>query len=151
MKCPFCHNQETRVTNSRTTDRDEIIRRRRECRKCLKRFTTLEKIEESLLFVVKKDGHQEIFDRHKLLSGLLRAVEKRPISREQCEKLIDKIEANIKNQFSAEITSRSLGELVLKELKRLDKVSYIRFASVYREFKDLSEFTKELEGLSADR
>ncbi|MCK4496656.1 MAG: transcriptional repressor NrdR [Candidatus Aenigmarchaeota archaeon] len=147
MKCPYCSNQNTRVMDKRETEDSNVTRRRRECLNCKKRFTTYERVETLDLTIVKKDGKRENFDRHKLMSGLLKACEKRPIPREKIEKIIDGVEAKLRAHKKTEIDSRFIGELVMKKLKKLDKVAYIRFASVYREFTDLDSFKKEMEKL----
>lgn len=147
MKCPFCNNQSTIVVDKRPNDSLEVNRRRRECTKCEKRFTTYERIEWSNPTVVKKDGRREQFDRNKVLSGMLKACEKRPISRDVIEKAVDEIENDIRDKKKNEIPSKYIGELVMKKLKSIDKVAYIRFASVYREFTDLASFEKELKML----
>ncbi len=146
MKCPYCGNADTKVTDKRDSE-EGVTRRRRECLKCEKRFTTYERVENIDLAVVKKDGAREKFDRKKLLSGIQKACEKRPVSPEQIEGAVDAIEAEIRKMDSTEIQSKELGELVMKKLRALDKVAYIRFASVYREFADLETFQKELEKL----
>ena len=147
MKCPYCSNPNTRVVDKRESGEPGVTRRRRECLKCEKRFTTYERIETLGLTIVKKNGGRENFDRHKLLMGLLKACEKRPIPREKIEKIVDDIEAKLRVHKKTEMDSRFIGELVMKKLKRLDKVAYIRFASVYREFTDLDSFKKEMEKL----
>ncbi len=147
MKCPFCGSLETRVVDSRATDSDDAIRRRRECIQCSQRFTTFERIEEISLTVVKKDGTSEPFNRGKLLAGLGRATVKRQVTAARLEKVVLDIETQLKNEFKYEISSNELGEMVLRHLKNIDKVAYIRFASVYREFKDVDEFMAELEKL----
>ena len=147
MKCPYCSNLNTKVVDKRESGEPGVTRRRRECLKCGKRFTTYERIETLGLTIVKKSGVRENFDRHKLLAGLLKACEKRSIPREKVEKIIDDIEAKLREHKKTEVDSRFLGELVMKKLKSLDKVAYIRFASVYREFTDLESFKKEMEKL----
>jgi transcriptional repressor NrdR len=149
MRCPFCGSTETKVTDSRTTDSGDAIRRRRECLECSQRFTTFERLEETPITVVKKGGEREPFDRSKVMAGLLRASVKRHISREQLEALISDLESDLRNQFKYEITAKRLGEMILDRLRTLDKVAYVRFASVYREFQDIEEFTSELEKLQA--
>lgn len=147
MKCPFCGSAESKVIDKRETDNDECTRRRRECLTCQKRFTTYERVELASLIVIKKDGVRQQFDRQKMLSGLIRACEKRPISHQQLEKVADEIETELRNQGTPEISSISIGEKVMEKLKGLDEVAYIRFASVYREFADLTSFEKELKTL----
>jgi len=147
MKCPFCGNLDSKVIDSRLTEDSESIRRRRECEKCAKRFTTYERLETQPIMVVKKDCTRQPYDRNKILGGLIRACIKRNIGIEILEKIADDIELEIRNSTSFEITSEGIGDLVLRRLKNLDKVAYIRFASVYRHFANIEEFTKELEVL----
>src|SRR3989344_3329132 len=142
MKCPYCYHEETRVINKRETEEALTTRRRRECTKCKKRFTTYERIETDLI-VVKKDGGREKFSREKLKTGSLKAIEKRHIPLEEVEKMLNNIEAILRSKSSAEIGSQVIGELVMKKLKSLDQVAYIRFASVYRQFEDPSSFLEE--------
>ncbi len=147
MKCPSCGYIDSKVVDSRPTE-DSSIRRRRECLECHKRFTTYEIIDEVPIFVVKKRGGKEIFDPNKIITGLHRACYKRPVTDEQLEELVADIEADISNSLKSEITSSELGEMVMERLRALDEVSYVRFASVYREFKDLDTFLKELKDLA---
>ena len=147
MKCPFCGFEESKVIDSRPTDEGERIRRRRECIKCAKRFTTYEIIESVPIIVVKKDKSREPFDRQKLFNGLLRACEKRPVSLSQIDTVVNDIELTIQNSLDREVTSVYIGELAMDKLKGLDEVAYVRFASVYRSFTDITSFTKELEKL----
>jgi len=147
MKCPYCGYIEDRVIDSRPTDEGSAIRRRRECSKCLKRFTTYEKVESLPIMVIKKDKSRQAFDREKLLNGILRACEKRPVSIEQLEKLVDDIESQIHNSLQREVTSKDIGEMVMAKLKNLDEVAYVRFVSVYRQFKDINTFMDELRKL----
>ncbi|MBR3289482.1 MAG: transcriptional repressor NrdR [Clostridia bacterium] len=140
MKCPFCSHAESKVIDSRPTDDDNSIRRRRECLACGQRFTTYEVVEKMPIIVVKRDASREEFDREKLLRGLLRACEKRPVSVEDLEKVVDRIEANIQNSLEREVPSTQIGEYAMQELKAIDEVAYVRFASVYRHFKDVSSF-----------
>lgn len=147
MKCPYCGFADTKVLDSRDAEELEITRRRRECEKCEKRFTTYERVEMIDLTILKKDGTKEPFKREKVLNGLKKACEKRPISTEQIEKAADEIERELRKKASTEIQSKTVGELVMKKLIKLDKVAYIRFASVYREFKDLDEFKQEVEDI----
>ena len=149
MKCPFCGHQEDKVVDSRASAEGIAIRRRRECLACSRRFTTYEHIEEQRLMVIKKDGRREPFDRHKLLSGLTRACEKRPISMEQLERLADEVEQDLSRQFDSEVPSSAIGERVMKRLHELDPVAYVRFASVYREFKDAEQFMREIKDVLA--
>ena len=145
MRCPFCAHSKTRVTETRETS-EEVTRRRRECLKCKKRFTTYERVELALM-VIKKNGFRESFDRQKVRIGLLKACEKRPISQERINACADDIEVKLRKKGRSEVSSREIGELIMKLLKRLDKVAYVRFASVYREFTDLSSFQEELKSL----
>ena len=147
MKCPFCGYEESRVIDSRPTDEGERIRRRRECLKCQKRFTTYEIIESLPVIVIKKDKSREVFNRDKLLNGLMRACEKRPVSIDMLEHIIDEIEATLQNSLDREVTSERIGELVMDKLKGVDEVAYVRFASVYRLFKDIGTFMSELNKL----
>lgn len=144
MKCPYCNFLESKVVDSRPTDEGERIRRRRECLSCNKRFTTYEIIETTPLMVIKKDKSREGFDRNKLLAGMLRACEKRQVSLAQLEEAVGNIEADIQNTLDREITSVRIGELAMRELKNVDEVAYVRFASVYRHFKDINSFMDEL-------
>ena len=147
MRCPFCNCDDTKVTDSRATDDGKAIRRRRECLACGKRFTTYEMIEEVPLVVIKKNGMRELFDGNKILNGLLRASNKRTISRKQLEDVVASVERTIRNSFAQEVQSVRIGELVLDGLRHIDEVAYIRFASVYREFADLDSFMAELKRL----
>ena len=147
MKCPYCAFEESKVIDSRPTDEGERIRRRRECLKCGKRFTTYEIIESLPIIVIKKDKTREVFDRDKLMTGLLRACQKRPVSVDELEKLVADIEASLHNSLDREVTSDRIGELVMEKLKALDEVAYVRFASVYRQFKDINTFMEELNKL----
>ena len=147
MRCPFCGHDETKVVDSRTSESQDAIRRRRECLSCGERFTTYERREEMPLMVVKKDGSVEPFDRAKLLRGLMVATAKRHVSVDQLEHLIDDIESDLHNALTYEMSSSQLGDMVLRRLRALDKVAYIRFASVYKEFQDLDEFTSELKNV----
>ncbi len=147
MKCPFCAFEESKVIDSRPTDEGERIRRRRECIKCGKRFTTYEIIESVPILVIKKDKSREVFDRNKLLSGMMRACEKRQVTIETLENAVDEIEANLQNSLDREVTSIHIGELAMDKLKDIDEVAYVRFASVYRHFKDINAFMDELSAL----
>ena len=147
MRCPFCKSADTKVTDSRATDDGNAIRRRRECQKCGRRFTTYEMIEEVPLVVIKKGGSRELFDRNKILNGLLRACNKRMVTMQQLDGIVSKVERNIRNSLAQEVTSVKIGEMVLDELKAVDQVAYIRFASVYRQFADLDSFMAELKRL----
>jgi transcriptional repressor NrdR len=144
LKCPFCEFDETKVIDTRPTDEGRTIRRRRECINCGKRFTTYEKIENIQMVVVKKDKTRELFDRGKILNGIIRACEKRPIALKDIESITDNIEKKLQNAMDNEITTDQIGEIVMDELKNLDDVAYVRFASVYRQFKDINTFMDEL-------
>lgn len=150
MKCPFCGFIEDKVIDSRPTDEGSAIRRRRECTKCARRFTTYEKVESLPLMVIKKDKSRQPFNRDKLMNGLLRACEKRPISINDLEKLVENIETQIHNSLQREVTTEEIGELVMAKLKNMDEVAYVRFASVYRQFKDINTFMDELRKLLRD-
>ncbi len=147
MKCPFCSFEESKVIDSRPTDEGEKIRRRRECLNCGKRFTTYEQIESLPIMVIKKDSTREVFSREKLLKGMLHACQKRPVSIDELDAIIDDIEATIQNSLDREVTSEKIGELVMEKLKGVDEVAYVRFASVYRQFKDINTFMSELNKL----
>ena len=151
MKCPFCDELEDKVVDSRMAKEGEVIRRRRECLGCKRRYTTYERVEEILPMVVKKDGRRESFDRTKILAGLKKACEKRPISTATIEVVTDLIEKRIQEMGETEIESRIVGEELMKELHQLDQVAYVRFASVYREFKDIDQFMDELKTLAQQR
>lgn len=151
MKCPFCGYEESKVIDSRPTDEGERIRRRRECIACSKRFTTYEIIESLPLIVVKKDKSRQSFDRNKLLNGMLRACEKRPVSIETLERAVDEIETSLQNSLDREVTSQKIGELSMDKLKDIDEVAYVRFASVYRQFRDINTFMDELAKLLKER
>ena len=144
MKCPFCGSLESKVVDSRPTEDGERIRRRRECLECSKRFTTFEVVETTPIMVKKKDGSIQAFNRDKLLNGMVKSCEKRKVSREALEKVVDSIEYKIVNSLTNEISSMELGEMVMEELKKLDEVAYVRFASVYRQFSDINTFMEEL-------
>jgi transcriptional repressor NrdR len=147
MKCPFCDYEDTKVIDSRHTEEGHAIRRRRECEKCNKRFTTYEKVEEVILMVIKKDGSRETFDRGKVMNGIIKACEKRPVPIAEIEKIVDDIERGLNNMMEKEVKSTFIGELIMDRLKDLDEVAYVRFASVYRQFTDINTFVKEIEGL----
>lgn len=147
MKCPYCFYGESRVIDSRPTDEGEKIRRRRECLQCRKRFTTYEVVETTPIMVVKKDKTREAFDRNKMLSGLMRACEKRPVSAQTLEQIVDNIQAEIQNTMDREVQSSRIGELAMEGLKDIDEVAYVRFASVYRQFKDINSFMDELKNI----
>ena len=150
MKCPYCGFNESKVIDSRPTEDDEKIRRRRECLSCGKRFTTYEIVETTPLMVIKKDHSRQIFDREKLMLGIIRACDKRPVTSEMIIGVVDRIEQNYVNRMLREVSSEELGEAVLLELKKLDKVAYIRFASVYRDFSDVATFINELQKLQKE-
>lgn len=147
MKCPFCEYEESKVIDSRPTDEGEAIRRRRECLSCGKRFTTYEKIENIPLMVVKKDGSRQMFDRVKLLNGIMRACEKRPVPTSDMERIVNDIETATQNFLEREISSQKIGEMVMERLQTIDEVAYVRFASVYRQFKDINTFVEEVNKL----
>ncbi|HMD30766.1 MAG TPA: transcriptional regulator NrdR [Candidatus Acidoferrales bacterium] len=151
MKCPFCSHKEDKVVDSREATSGDLIRRRRECLKCRRRFTTYERIDEIPYMIIKKDGRRERFDRQKLLQGLLKACEKRPIPIPRIEALVEEIEAFVHESGNRERTSTEIGEMLMTRLKKLDKVAYVRFASVYMDFKDVKEFLNELKGLLKER
>ena len=151
MKCPFCSHLESKVVDSRPADEGASIRRRRECLSCHKRFTTYETMESLPLVVVKKDGSRQSFDRNKVLGGLIRACEKRPVPYHALEELVGEIEQVLQNQMEREVPSAQIGELVMERLKKLDEVAYVRFASVYRQFKDINTFMHELNKLLEDK
>ena len=151
MKCPYCGYSESKVIDSRPTDEGERIRRRRECLNCAKRFTTYEVIETVPVVVVKKDKSREAFDRNKLLNGLLRACEKRPVPLETRERIVDEIETLLQNSLDREVPSTLIGTYAMDKLKKVDEVAYVRFASVYREFKDINTFMDELNKIKAER
>ena len=144
MRCPFCSHNEDKVIDSRETQEGASVRRRRECLNCGKRFTTYEYVEKTPLMVVKKDGRREAFNREKILNGLMRACQKRPVSMERLEKIVSEVESEIQKKFDQEIQSQHVGELVIDKLAKVDDVAYVRFASVYRRFKDVNQFMKEL-------
>lgn len=144
MRCPFCNHVDAKVVDSRSSKEGDSIRRRRECLKCAKRYTTYERIEEVAQMVIKKDGRREQFDRWKLKAGLLKAVEKRPVTLDQIEALIDEVERKLFSSSEREVSTIAVGEAVMEKLKTIDEVAYVRFASVYRQFKDLNEFMNEL-------
>ena len=151
MRCPFCGHDESKVIDSRPADDGERIRRRRECLNCKKRFTTHEVIESVPIIVVKRDKSREVFDRAKLTGGILRACEKRPVSLEQIESVVDSIESSLQSSLDREVTSQSIGELAMEKLKDVDEVAYVRFASVYRSFKDINTFMEELTKLLKEK
>lgn len=147
MKCSYCSYKEDKVVDSRSTSGGMAIRRRRECLKCGRRFTTYEYIEEISLMVIKKDGHRQPFDRKKILTGIMKACEKRPISLEKMEEIVTSVERAVQRKSDREVSSRRIGELMMEKLKALDDVAYVRFASVYRQFRDVGQFMEELKGI----
>ena len=151
MKCPFCSHLESKVIDSRLGTAGDVTRRRRECEKCARRFTTYERVEEVLPLVVKKDGRREMFDRVKLLGGLRRACDKRAISRERIEQVVDSIEQELVEAGEREVSAEQMGEKVMVRLRDLDEVAYVRFASVYRSFRDIAEFQQELDRMKSDK
>ncbi len=151
MKCPYCDFPESRVLDSRPTEDGAVIRRRRECLHCNQRFTTYEKIETTPFIVIKKDGNREPFDADKILRGLITACEKRPVPLEKLERLVNEVERELRSSLEKEVTSGIIGELVMDRLKYVDEVAYVRFASVYRQFKDIEKFKEELEKLLTEK
>jgi transcriptional repressor NrdR len=151
VKCPYCGHEEDRVVDSRTIKEGEAIRRRRECLQCHQRFTTYEYVEKTPLTVIKRDGRREPFERQKLINGMITASRKRPVSIEQIEAIADRVERELSESASPEVSSLAIGEMVMEELRQIDEVSYVRFASVYRKFEDTSEFHKVIKGLGPDR
>ena len=151
MKCPFCAHKEDKVVDSREATAGDLIRRRRECLKCKRRFTTYERIDEIPYMVIKKDGRRERFERQKLLQGVLKSCEKRPIPIPRIEALVEEVESFVHDSDNRERTSAEIGEMLMSRLKKLDKVAYVRFASVYMDFKDVKEFLNELKGLLKER
>lgn len=151
MKCPFCENEDTKVIDSRPTEDGHAIRRRRGCERCGRRFTTYEKVEESIIMIIKKDGRREAFDRSKVANGIIKACEKRPVSMAEIESITNNIERGLSNLMKKEVKSEFIGELVMDELKKLDEVAYVRFAFVYRQFTDVNTFIKEIEKLMGNK
>ena len=151
MKCPFCGYEDSRVIDSRPTDEGVAIRRRRECIECAKRFTTYEKVESLPIMVIKKDKTRELFDREKLLAGITRACEKRPVETKTLDELVDKIESDLQNTLKREVSSNEIGEKVMEGLKDIDEVAYVRFASVYRRFRDVNTFIAEVNKLLTNK
>ena len=147
MKCPFCTGADTEVLESRSVEDGEAIRRRRECKKCGKRFTTFEKVRETILWIIKKGGRREPFDREKVKKGILRAIQKRPVSLELVEDVVNQVEREMLRREKEEVPSKAIGEAVLRRLKKIDKVAWLRFASVYLEFEDLRDFEKTIDKL----
>lgn len=151
MKCPFCAHQDNKVIDSRLSKEGQVIRRRRECLSCARRFTTYERIEEIMPLVVKKDGRREAFDRQKIVTGVNLACQKRPVSSEQIDQLVETVERKLQELGEREVTSAQVGDIVMKLLQELDAVAYVRFASVYRSFQDIGEFMTELKDLASER
>ncbi len=151
MKCPYCGNLQDRVIDSRESEDGLQIRRRRECLKCEKRFTTYEAIEEKSLVVVKKDGRREKFMREKIFAGIQKACEKRPVSTDTISRIVEEVEQELKQKFEKEVPSEEIGNLIIEKLRGIDEVAYVRFASVYRQFKDVSEFQKEIEKIRREK
>lgn len=151
MNCPFCGYDDSRVVDSRPADEGNSIRRRRECLRCLKRFTTYETIERMTLSIMKRDGSRQVYDRKKLREGLLKACEKRPVALEQIEQIVDRIEQKIFSSPSDEVSSQMIGELVMEQLRKVDEIAYVRFASVYRQFKDINTFVAELNSMLTEK
>ncbi len=151
MRCPYCENPDTKVIDSRPTEEGHAIRRRRGCEKCGKRFTTYEKVEETIIMIIKKDGRREVFDRNKVMSGIVKACEKRPVPVAEMERIVNEIERGLNNMMEKEVESNFVGELVMEKLKELDEVAYVRFASVYRQFTDVNTFVKEIEKLLGNK
>ncbi|ACA55670.1 transcriptional regulator NrdR [Clostridium botulinum] len=147
MKCPYCAYGESKVVDSRSTEDGSSIRRRRECLKCNRRYTTYEKIETTPILVIKKNMSREYFDRNKIVNGLMKACQKRPVSRKQIEQIADEVERHISNEMLTEVNTDKIGQIIMKNLKKIDEVSYVRFASVYRQFKDINTFMKEIKNL----
>ena len=147
MRCPYCSYEESKVVDSRATDDYTAIRWRRECLRCSKRYTTYEKVEDIPILVIKKDSIRETFNKDKIMSGIVKACQKRPVSRSQMQNIVDDIEKNISNKMIVEIKSEDIGEMVMERLKNVDEVSYVRFASVYRQFKDINTFMEEIKNL----
>ncbi|MCM8759037.1 MAG: transcriptional regulator NrdR [Candidatus Omnitrophica bacterium] len=150
MRCPYCGSLQDRVIDSRESENGLQIRRRRECLRCEKRFTTYEEIEETKLIVVKKDGRREKFSREKIFNGIQKACEKRPVSTEQISSIVDEVEQQLKQRFEKEVNSQDIGNIIVDKLRKIDEVAYVRFASVYRQFKDVSEFQKEVEKIKGE-
>lgn len=151
MNCPFCNYFDSKVVDSRPTDEGQSIRRRRECIKCGKRFTTYEKLEQIPLVIIKKNGTRESYDRNKILNGILRSCEKRPVSLSRIEDIVDEVEKELYNSMDKEVTSEFIGEIIMEKLKKVDEVAYVRFASVYRQFADINSFKEELEKLLKEK
>lgn len=151
MRCPFCGFDESKVVDSRSTDDNTTIRRRRECSSCSKRYTTYEKIEDIPILVIKRDSTRENFNKEKIINGLIIACQKRPVSRKQIEEIVEDIEKSISNKMITEVETKLIGEMIMERLKKIDEVSYVRFASVYRQFKDINTFLEEIKGLMTQK
>lgn len=151
MKCPFCGYLDSKVMDSRPTDEGSIIRRRRECPSCKKRFTTYERVDELPIMVIKKSGNREVFDPHKIINGLIKACEKRPVAMDVLQNIANDVEKELKNSMDQEVESQKIGEMVMKRLKNVDEVAYVRFASVYRQFKDINSYIEEIERLQKQK
>lgn len=151
MRCPYCESPDTKVIDSRPTEEGHAIRRRRGCERCGKRFTTYEKVEESIIMIIKKDGRREAFDRNKVMNGIIKACEKRPVPMAEIERVAAEIERGLNNLMEKEVESTFIGELIMEQLKKLDEVAYVRFASVYRQFTDVNTFIKEIEKLMTNK
>jgi transcriptional repressor NrdR len=151
MKCPYCGYNESKVIDSRSTDDDMNIRRRRECLKCSKRYTTYEKIEDIPILVIKRDQSREYFDKSKIVNGIIKSCQKRPVSRAQIEEIADNIEKKLSNDMVTEVSYREIGEMIMESLKEIDEVAYVRFASVYRQFKDVNTFLDEIKNLMSNK
>lgn len=151
MKCPFCGFEESKVVDSRSTEDHKAIRRRRECLFCNKRYTTYEKVDDIPILVIKRDSNREYFDKSKIINGLIIACQKRPVSRIQIEEIAEEVEKKLSNEMLSEVKSELIGELVMEKLKKIDEVSYVRFASVYRQFKDINTFIEEIKNLMSNK
>lgn len=151
MKCPYCGFEESKVVDSRSTEDNMSIRRRRECLSCAKRYTTYEKIEDLPILVIKKDQRRDYFDKSKIINGLIKACEKRPVSRAQIESIAEDVEKRISNQMLTEVKSQYIGEVIMENLKNIDEIAYVRFASVYRQFKDVNTFIEEIKKLMSTK
>ncbi|MFD3156478.1 transcriptional regulator NrdR [Haloimpatiens sp. FM7330] len=151
MKCPYCGYTESKVVDSRSTEDSMAIRRRRECLSCSKRYTTYEKVEDIPILVIKKDLSREYFDKSKIINGLIKACQKRPVSRAQIEQIAEEVEKQLSNRMCTEVSSKDIGEMIMNRLKMVDEVSYVRFASVYRQFKDINTFMEEIKNLMGNK
>jgi len=151
LKCPYCNGEESKVVDSRSTEDNVAIRRRRECLNCNRRYTTYEKVEDISIFVIKRDLTRELFNRDKIMNGIMRACEKRPVTRSNIESIVDNIEKTLNNNMTTEISSEEIGEMILDMLKNVDEVAYVRFASVYRKFDDINSFMEEIKRLIKEK